>query len=114
MTYNDILLLKDLLEKEEIPFDFDTLFGGFIIAYPSKEECVCSVIEHDYSYGNSSDLLEIRGLLTKEESEFDDVVGYLTALDVYDRIKVHWNKNKDIIKELLYCEKWEDIKEYRE
>lgn len=100
MIYQNILLLKDLLEKEAIPFDFDELFGGYVIAYPSKEECVCSVIEHKYSYGSSSDLLEIMGLLTKEEEAEDDVAGYLTALDVYDRIKTHWNKNKDIIKEV--------------
>lgn len=101
MTYNDILLLKDLLKKEEIPFDFEELFGGYIIAYPSREEVICSVIEHDYSYGSSSDLLEIRGLLTKEEESEDDVAGYLTALDVYDRIKLHWDKHKDIIKEVV-------------
>lgn len=100
MAYNDILLLKDLLEKEEIPFDFDKLFGGYVIAYPSREEVVCSVIEHDYSYGSSSDLLEIAGLLTKEEECEDAVAGYLTALDVYDRIKTHWDKNKDIMKEV--------------
>ena len=100
MAYNDILLLKYLLEKEEIPFDFDELFGGYVLAYPSKEGCVCSVIEHNYSYGSSSDLLEIMGLLTKDEEDQDDVAGYLTSLDVYDRIKAHWYKNKDIIKEV--------------
>ena len=99
MTYNDILLLKDLLEKEGIPFEFDELFGGYIIAYPSMEDRVCSVIEHDYSCGSSSDLLEIRGLLTKEEESYDDVA-CLTALDAYDRIKFHWDKHKDIMKKV--------------
>lgn len=96
--YNDILLLKEMLEQEQIPFDFDNLFGGYVIVYPSREECICSVIEHNYSYGSSSDLLEISGLLTEDEKDVDDVAGYLTALDVYDRIKVHWTKNKDIMK----------------
>lgn len=94
MKYNDILLLKEMLEKEEIPFDFDELFGGYIIAYPTKEDCVCSVIEHDYSYGASKDLLEIRGLLTQDEERYNDVVGYLTSRNVYNRIKKHWDKHK--------------------
>lgn len=100
MTYNAILVLKDLLEKEGVPFDFEELFGGYRIAYPSREEVVCSIVEHDYSYGNTSDLLEICGLLTKEEELDDTVTGYLTTLDVYDHIKAHWNKHKDTIKEV--------------
>lgn len=100
MVYNDILLLADMLKKEGIPFDFEELFGGFHISYPTSEERICSVVEHDYSYGSSSDLLEIMGLLTEEESEENDVAGYLTALDVFDRIKTHWKKHKNIMKEM--------------
>ena len=100
MKYNAVLLLKEMLEKEEIPFDFDELFGGYIIAYPTKKDCICSAIEHKYSYGSSDDLLEIRGLLTDEEEDYDDVAGYLTALNVFDRIKAHWCNRSDIIKEL--------------
>lgn len=95
MDYNDILLLKDLLEKEDIPFDFYNLYDGYVIAYPSRDGCVCSILEHNYSYGSSSDLLEIGGILARGS---DDVEGYLTALDVYGRIQDHWIKNKDIMK----------------
>ena len=40
------------------------------------------------------------GLLTDEENEMDNVAGYLTAIDVYGRIKNHWDKHKDVIKEV--------------
>lgn len=113
MAYNSILLLKDLLEKEEIPFDFDELFGGYHICYPSKESRICSVVEHDYSYGNTSDLLEIRGLLTKKETEEDDVAGYLTALDVYDRIKTHWNKVKPLWRRYAIYERQKNATNHR-
>lgn len=42
----------------------------------------------------------MRGLLTLDEEESDDVVGYLTSLEVYDRIKNHWDENKILIKEM--------------
>lgn len=100
MKYNDILLLKDLLETNGIPFDFSPLFDGFQICYPVSDSRICSVIEHKNSYGSSSDLLEMRGLLTLDEEESDDVVGYLTSLEVYDRIKNHWDENKILIKEM--------------
>lgn len=100
MAYTDILVLKDMLEKGGIPFEFEPLFDGYHICYPRKELYVCSVIEHAYSYGSSDDLLEINGLLTKKEAEYDDVVGYLTAINVFDRIKHHWDKNKVILKEV--------------
>lgn len=64
--------------------------------YPSFEDAVCSVIEHEMSYGNDRDLLEIRGLLTVKEMEReqDDVLGYLSARNVFGRIKRHYNKDK--------------------
>jgi hypothetical protein len=52
-------------------------------------------IEHYGSYGNSCDELEIMGLLTPEEVEYDSVVGYLTAEDVFERIRKHYNGEWD-------------------
>ena len=40
--------------------------------------------EHDGSYGRTDDKLELMGLLTKEESECDEVEGWLTAEDVFN------------------------------
>lgn len=93
--YNEIFKLKDMLERAKIPFKFSELMGGYHIVYPADGgECICSVIEHDGSYGREKDLLEIKGLLTELEEETleDDVLGYLTAEDVFQRIKNHWEK----------------------
>lgn len=94
--YNEIFKLKDMLEKAKIPFNFSELHGGYHIVYPADGgKCICSVIEHDGSYGREKDLLEIQGLMTKEELEEtqDTVFGYLTAENVFFlRIKNHWEK----------------------
>lgn len=94
--YQEIFRLKDMLEKEGVPFEIRPLCGGFQIGYPSVElfRKTCSVIEHDYSYGSVADKLEIMGLLTPAELKCDGVVGWLTAEEVFERIKTHWIKNK--------------------
>jgi hypothetical protein len=53
-------------------------------------------IEHYASYGRSEDLLEIMGLLTSEEEGYDSVKGYLTAEDVFQRIKKHYETTPDL------------------
>ena len=91
--YNEILVLKDMLERAEIPFQFRNLYDGFQILYPENgEKNICSVIEHDGSYGREQDLLEIMGLLTDKELQNDDVVGFLSAENVFERIKKHYEK----------------------
>jgi len=62
--------------------------------YPHKGDCVCSVVEFDGSYGAKQDLLEIQGLMTKREERetHDTVLGYLTAVDVFNRIRKHHQK----------------------
>ena len=94
--YNEIFKLKGMLEKAAIPFDFSELHGGFHIVYPCSDDVVCSAIEHDFSYGCRKDLLEIRGLMTEKEiqDEDDDVLGFLTAQDVFNRIEKHY-KNEE-------------------
>ena len=56
------------------------------IWYPNTENPKMDVICHEYSYGGKNGLLEIMGLLTDEEAEYDSVVGYLTAENVLARI----------------------------
>lgn len=84
-NYNEIVKLHEMLTKADIPHEFTEEWGGHHILY-SCMGYTCSVIEHDYSYGNKRDLLEIMGLLTPEESAQDSVAGYLTADDVFNRI----------------------------
>jgi len=57
--------------------------------------CICSVICGYGTYGGDEGLLEIMGLLTPSEEEQDSVVGYLSAEDVFNRIKNHYDSNKD-------------------
>lgn len=94
-----------MLQEENIPFEqFNMPFGGKQVCYygkkgrPQPKEgtfqgpgvgAVCSVI---YGYGKEQGLLEISGLMTKEEYEEqqDTVLGHLTADNVFNRIKKHW------------------------
>lgn len=95
--YTEILKLKTKLEDAKIPFEFSNLYDGFHLCYPRENKSeddtgrVCSVIQHFGSYGHSDDLLEIMGLLTEEESQNDDVVGWLSAEEVFERIKKHYD-----------------------
>lgn len=96
--YKEIVKLSEMLEEAGIPFKFSNLNGGYHIEYPNGENRVCSVVEHSFSYGADSDLIEIMGLLTKEEQEEDvgdefAVKGYLTAEDVFGRISKHYAEN---------------------
>ena len=88
--YNEIFRLKEMLDKLDIPYEFRGLFEGYQILYPNKTNCVCSVIEHNFSYGRDKDLLEIQGLLTEKEEIDDDVLGNLTAEDVFGRICLNY------------------------
>lgn len=98
--YKEIFRLKEMLEKAEIPFEFGELYDGYQICYPKNDEPekedlrVCSVVEHLGSYGHTNDKLEIMGLLTDEESQYDEVVGYLSAENVFERI---WKHYKNLI-----------------
>lgn len=91
--FTEIFRLKKMLEEANIPFQFSENFnGGFHIVYSFEGKEICSVIEHDFSYGREKDLLEIQGLMTEQEmeEEQDSVLGYLTADNVFERINMHW------------------------
>lgn len=86
---NQMIKLMHMLESANISFatEIDG-FGDLHIMYPGDWDhgCKCSVVCNDCSYGHELGLLEIMGLLTSEEKKFDDVVGYLTAKEVFERI----------------------------
>lgn len=89
--YKEIFKLRDMLDNAGIPYMFENGFmNGGALAYPNRENIVCSAIEHDGSYGRQVDKIEIMGLLTDEESEYDSVLGHLSADEVFRRIKNHW------------------------
>lgn len=96
--YKEIIRLKEMLEQEEIPFEFRNLNGGYQLCYPCINQRICSVVEHGFSYGAEDDKLEIMGLLTDEELEQDEVRGYLSAENVANRIRTHFNSYKESFK----------------
>lgn len=95
--YKEIFRLKKMLEDAKIPFDFFEMdpqarliipeWEHWHINYPSRADTVISVIEGIGTYGEQDDKLEIMGGLTREERKHDQVIGWLTAEDVFKRIK---------------------------
>lgn len=94
--------LREMLDKAKIPYvnDSDTLTSIDRIKYPNKKNFVCSAICGPYTYGGEHGQIEIMGLLTPEEEECDSVAGYLTADDVFQRIKKDYESKGDVIKVL--------------
>ena len=87
--------LITLLNSESIPYDLvDDVMGNEDnqIFYPCVEKSICDVICHKYSYGGPKGLLEIMGLVGEEIE--DDVEGYLTAEEVFSRIKKDYHSRK--------------------
>ena len=118
--YKEIFKLKRMLEKAGIPFDWvegwgyskDTtehlkkiapeIMDRYQICYPkgsfyNDNERWISVIEGFGTFGAEYDRLEIMGGLTPWErfSGTDEVIGYLTAHNVFNRIKNNWEEVKD-------------------
>lgn len=107
-VFCEIFKLHKMLDEAGIQHDFrdetppinpigaPTLFHAkYHIYYPSFEDWgrgpikyACSVIEGFSTIGGEKNRLEIMGLLTNEEEKRGYcVVGYLTAKDVFERIK---------------------------
>lgn len=116
MKYTEILKLKEMLEEANIPFTFtDDFFGvkkrldenplATVIyreqypAYQIRLGDLADAIEHCYSIGYLADKLEIMGGLTDEEMEYDSVLGYLTAEEVFKRFKYCWEHQTSAYKE---------------
>ena len=98
-----------MLEKADIPFEFVECFGydkrllseypdimdHYQIFYPSKgEDQKISVIGGFGAYGSEQDRLEIMGGFTpwEEYDGRDNVIGYLTANNVFNRIKRNYEE----------------------
>lgn len=89
----EMMRLANMLGCANIPYDMGESFSGLHICYPNAENVVCSVIQHSFSYGGRDGKLEIMGLLTDEEEEYDSVVGWLSAENVFERISKHFQNN---------------------
>ena len=91
-NYTEILRLDEMLNEAGIPHTLHRMFDGFQVCYPTnnrESDIVMDAIQHYGSYGNAGNKLEIMGLLTPEEEECDSVLGYLTAEEVFERIRKH-------------------------
>ena len=97
--YTEIFRLKEMLKKENIPFEFeeDEEYKKYIIRIPINEsirkqdnkEPLMIVYQGKYTYGGRNNLLEICGGTTLEErkEQGEECLGYLTAENVLERIK---------------------------
>lgn len=121
--YTEIFKLKEMLEEAGIPFTFtDDLFNAkaAFMKNPEKAEAdrpnmypayqirighLADAIQHHFSYGEASDLIEIMGGLTEEEGGKEDeevdgeVLGGLTAEEVFKRFKYCYIHNTRVYKE---------------
>lgn len=120
--YKEIFKLKKMLEDAGIPFSWNEGWGydedklkelqkvapdlmeHYQICYPvfDPEHRWISVIEGFGTFGAEKDRLEIMGGFTPwERYEYGDepVMGGLTARNVYQRIKNHWEEHKKYEKE---------------
>ena len=96
IDFTEMFKLKKMLEANNIPFDFYEYMGGYALSYPQKTNFICDVILHIGSYGKDEGLLEIMGLLTPWEKYHhgDSVIGWLTAENVFKRIKKDWEEKQ--------------------
>lgn len=96
-AYKEIHVLRNMLVEAKIPHDFHKFRDGYQVVYPEDTESrVADAVEFFGSYGEDQDKLEIMGLLTEQELKNDSVLGHLTAKEVFDRIKKHWEEHKHV------------------
>ena len=121
--YKEIFKLKKMLEEANIPFDWiegwgyskdeikelrkicPDLIDRYQICYPkgsfhNEADRWISVIEGFGTYGSEQDRLEIMGGFTpweRYENELNSecVKGYLTARNVFNRIKRNWEEENE-------------------
>lgn len=93
--------LMNLLDEAKIPYEIRDCFGAPQVVYPNSNpnEQVCDAVCHPGSYGYDCGLLEIMGLVDFK-TVGDDVEGWLTATDVFKRIKAHYDEHSS--KEKVY------------
>lgn len=93
--YTEAEKLDELLKMGGIPHTKERLLDGWQIAYPVSRQnfgdsCICDAVQHFSSYGSKENLLEIMGLTTSGLA--NSVEGYLTADEVYKRIKEDFDR----------------------
>lgn len=100
--FTEIFRLRDMLDEAGIKYKYTDHSWKYVINncdyrrkhyhieifHPKNStKRIISVIEGDGTYGHEVNLLEIMGCLTPEEAKDDCVCGWLTAENVFQRIK---------------------------
>lgn len=96
--YTEAEKLDRLLTEASIPHTKERLLDGWQISYQVSRQtggdmCICDAVQNFGSYGGKENLLEIMGLV--DETRGDEVEGYLTADEVFDRIKEDYDRRRN-------------------
>lgn len=102
-SYMEIHRLKVMLDDANVPesrftYECKRMFDGWqIVFYDADGGRIGDVVEHFGSYGHEADTLEIMDIMTDEEREEvgDDVIGWLKAEDVFERIMTFTEGHED-------------------
>lgn len=94
--YGEILRLEKMLTDAGIGHRMERMADGWRLEYPAPPgKRVCTAVEYTGSYGASIDRLELIGLLNHDERKGkNSMVGWLTAENVFDRIRRDWERRK--------------------
>ena len=105
MNEIEIIKLHEMLNEANIPHTFtDDMFkdcnfyASYQIIIKKDNTKLCDVVYHYGSYGYEEGLLEIMGGLTEEERGYDEVLGCLTADEVFKRFKYCYENNTSLYK----------------
>jgi hypothetical protein len=87
----ECLQLAALCENANVPYEIRQCWDGWQLCYPCADPDirVSDAVCHSGSYGHERGLLEIMGLVNEEEVG-DEVEGWLTAVQVFERWHKHW------------------------
>ena len=83
------------LDRAGIPYEsadkfHGTGYGYTNVGYPSRDDCVCSVVQHETSWS-----LEIVGLTQpNDEMLGDSITPHLSSQEVFSRIRKHWEATR--------------------
>lgn len=89
--YKEIHKLHQMLIDAGIPHEFERIYDGWQVTYPSVENFVIDAIQHFGSYGAGQNLLESMSDENRQRTG-DSCEGYLTASEVFKRIEEVWRK----------------------
>ena len=101
---NEIIRLHEMLNEANIPHkvvENQIMYPSYQIVIEKDDTRLCDAVYFDGSYGYEKGLIEIMGGLTEDEREIDEVLGYLTADEVFKRFKYCYENNTSLYKEVL-------------